>query len=46
LRRAQLYKETDKLDEALGDYKKVLTLDPIHKESIYAISVRKHKIAF
>lgn len=28
LRRAELYEQTDKLDEALEDYKKVLELDP------------------
>jgi len=28
LRRAEIYEETDKLDEALADYKTVLTLDP------------------
>jgi len=35
LRRAQLYKETEKLDEALADYQKVLELDPHHKEALY-----------
>jgi len=35
LRRAQLYKETEKLDEALADYQKVLELDPLHKEALY-----------
>lgn len=28
LRRAELYEKTDKLDEALEDYKKVLDRDP------------------
>ena len=28
LRRAELYEKTDKLDEALADYKKVYELDP------------------
>lgn len=28
LRRAELYEQTDKLDEALEDYKKVLDRDP------------------
>lgn len=28
LRRAELYEQTEKLDEALEDYKKVLDLDP------------------
>lgn len=30
LRRAELYEKTDKLDEALDDYKKVLERDPSH----------------
>lgn len=33
LRRAQLYEQTDKLDEALADYQKVLTLDPSVQEA-------------
>lgn len=37
VRRAQLYEETEKLDEALEDFKKVLTFDPGHKEANYAI---------
>lgn len=37
VRRAQLYEEKDKLDEALEDFKKVLTYDPGHKESNCAI---------
>ncbi|XP_011501606.1 PREDICTED: tetratricopeptide repeat protein 1 [Ceratosolen solmsi marchali] len=37
MRRAQLYKEINKLDEALADYKQILTFDPMHKESIFAI---------
>ncbi|XP_078036731.1 tetratricopeptide repeat domain 1 [Augochlora pura] len=32
VRRGQLYKETDKLDEALEDYKKLNTLDPNNAE--------------
>ena len=28
LRRAELYEKTDKLDEALGDYQKILEMDP------------------
>lgn len=40
LRRAHLYEEADKLDEALADYKQVLTFDPTHSESICAIKVR------
>ncbi|PSN31050.1 Tetratricopeptide repeat protein 1 [Blattella germanica] len=35
-RRAQLYEETEKLDEALADYQKVLELDPLHREALYA----------
>ncbi|OAD60236.1 Tetratricopeptide repeat protein 1 [Eufriesea mexicana] len=36
-RRARLYEETEKLDEALEDYKKILTFDPSHVEANYAI---------
>ncbi|XP_045782184.1 tetratricopeptide repeat protein 1-like [Maniola jurtina] len=32
-RRAQCYEATDKLDECLADYKKILELDPSHKEA-------------
>ncbi|XP_034838268.1 tetratricopeptide repeat protein 1 [Maniola hyperantus] len=32
-RRAQSYEATDKLDECLADYKKILELDPSHKEA-------------
>lgn len=39
IRRAQLYEETDKLDEALEDFKKVLTFDPNHTEANHAIRV-------
>lgn len=39
IRRAQLYEETEKLDEALEDFKKVLTFDPSHTEANYAIRV-------
>jgi len=35
-RRAQLYEATDKLDEALVDYKKILEIDPLHREALYA----------
>lgn len=28
MRRAELYEKTDKLDEALADYQKILELDP------------------
>ncbi|KAI4501113.1 hypothetical protein M0802_003916 [Mischocyttarus mexicanus] len=37
VRRAQLYEEVDKLDEALEDYKKILTFDPTHSEANYAV---------
>jgi len=33
LRRAEIYEETDKLDESLSDYQKVLELDPRHLEA-------------
>lgn len=36
IRRAQLYEETDKLDEALEDFKKVLTFDPNHTDANHA----------
>lgn len=39
LRRANLYEETEKFDEALEDFKKVLTFDPSHSESNCAIRV-------
>ncbi|XP_014256199.1 tetratricopeptide repeat protein 1 [Cimex lectularius] len=34
LRRAQLYEESDKLDEALADYKKILEFDPTNKDAL------------
>ncbi|RZC35767.1 TPR 11 domain containing protein [Asbolus verrucosus] len=34
LRRAKLYEETEKLDESLEDYKKVLELDPGNKDAL------------
>ncbi|XP_032675597.1 tetratricopeptide repeat protein 1 [Odontomachus brunneus] len=37
IRRAQLYEETDKLDEALEDFNKVLTFDPSHTEANHAV---------
>ncbi|XP_020289762.1 tetratricopeptide repeat protein 1 [Pseudomyrmex gracilis] len=37
VRRAQAYEESDKLDEALEDYKKVLTFDSSHKEANHAV---------
>jgi tetratricopeptide (TPR) repeat protein len=39
LRRAKLLEETEKLDEALADYQKVLELDPLHREALYASKV-------
>lgn len=39
IRRAQLYEETEKLDEALEDFKKVLTFDSSHTEANHAIRV-------
>lgn len=33
LRRAQLYETTDKLDEALGDFKKIVELEPKNVEA-------------
>ncbi|XP_076249778.1 tetratricopeptide repeat domain 1 [Calliopsis andreniformis] len=37
IRRAQLHEEADELDQALEDYKKVLTFDPVHAEANYAV---------
>lgn len=39
VRRAQLYEETEKLDEALEDFKKVLSFDSSHTEANYAVRV-------
>lgn len=39
LRRAKVYEQTDKLDESLADYKKILELDPGNQEALSA-SVR------
>ncbi|XP_068625993.1 tetratricopeptide repeat protein 1 [Battus philenor] len=36
-RRAQSYEATEKLDECLADYKKILELDPTHKEAQSAV---------
>ena len=36
-RRAQSYEATDKLDECLEDFKKILELDPEHKEAQKAL---------
>lgn len=38
-RRAQLYEVTDKLDEALADYNKILEVDPLHREALHASKV-------
>lgn len=35
-RRAKLYEETDKLDESLEDYKKILEMDPGNVEAKHA----------
>jgi len=40
LRRAELHEQTDKLDEALEDFKKVLDLDPVHSSARQACLVR------
>ncbi|XP_063989541.1 tetratricopeptide repeat protein 1 [Diachasmimorpha longicaudata] len=37
LRRAQLYEQEDKLDEALADFKKILELDPQNTDANYAL---------
>ncbi|CAD6211946.1 GSCOCG00003912001-RA-CDS [Cotesia congregata] len=37
LRRAQLYEQTDNLDQSLADYKKILELDPGHSEAHHAV---------
>lgn len=39
LRRAMLYEEMDKLDEALEDYKKILELDPKNNDALSASMV-------
>ncbi|KAL7299760.1 hypothetical protein TKK_0007509 [Trichogramma kaykai] len=36
-RRARYYEESDKLDDALSDFKKILTIDPEHTESLSAV---------
>lgn len=45
-RRARLYEETEKLDEALEDFKKILTFDPGHTEANYAVRVIMKKYFF
>ncbi|XP_026325005.1 tetratricopeptide repeat protein 1-like [Hyposmocoma kahamanoa] len=37
IRRAQSYEATEKLDESLADYKKILEMDPTHKEAQKAV---------
>lgn len=37
LRRAKLYEETEKLDESLGDYRKILTFDVNNAEALKAV---------
>jgi len=44
LRRAELFEETEKLDEALEDYKRVLELDPSNVESRRAVNILPQKI--
>jgi len=44
LRRAEIYEETDKLDEALKDYQAVLTMDPRHVSAIKAVRSLPGKI--
>ena len=39
IRRAKLYDETDKLDEALADYKKIIELDPTNGDAHQAVQV-------
>jgi len=44
LRRAEIYEETDKLDEALKDYQTVLTIDPRHVAANKAVRSLPAKI--
>jgi len=44
LRRAEVYEETEKLDESLEDYKKVLELNPRHVEANRAVKRLPPKI--
>lgn len=39
LRRAQLYEQTDNLDQSLADYKKIIELDPGNSEAQHAVRV-------
>lgn len=44
LRRAEIFEETDKLDDALKDYQTVLTMDPRHVSAIKAVRSLPGKI--
>lgn len=44
MRRAELYEKTEKLDEALADYQKILELDPSQHSARAACMVRSMKI--
>lgn len=44
LRRAEIYEETDKLDESLKDYQSVLSIDPKHVEANRAVRSLPAKI--
>lgn len=44
LRRAKLYEETEKLEEALKDYNSVLELDPTVPDARRAAQVSKNKM--
>lgn len=44
LRRAELYQETDKLDEALEDFKRVIELDPSNQDAKRALHILPQKI--
>lgn len=44
LRRARLYRQADKLDEALEDYKKILQLEPRHSEALIAVQTLPSQI--
>lgn len=39
IRRATVYEELDKLDEALEDYKKIVELDPSYRDAVIATKV-------
>ncbi|KAL1138193.1 hypothetical protein AAG570_009885 [Ranatra chinensis] len=44
MRRAQLYEQSEKLDEALADYQRVLEIDPSNKEASGATRRLPHEI--